>query len=262
MPRQPLALGCCLFALGLLGGPSPVSGQFLIEPRYDDLDSSILSGEESALVDPEPLAPLEASPHAAEPTPAERPESDESADAASDSANDEGDEDEDEDAEEIATPVTAGYGAQSVATYDTQTGGWLPDYNQTSTSWMRELEPPAGLIECTCDGVQPGPRVRVWRSLVKPTDPSIDQRCVACVKEPCLGYETVEEEYRAVLYRCFESTEPFKRGGCEAGQWFEETGDKRIRKLHPCEIKVPVKYQKPVVKYRDVYYYIRCDNGN
>ena len=159
-----------------------------------------------------------------------------------------------------ATEVTANYAAQPVATYDTRTGGWLPDCNATSSGWMPEIEPPAGLIDCTCDGQARGPRCRLWRSYVKPADPSVDQRCVVCVKEPCIGYETIEEEERAVIYRCFQSSEPFRRHGCEGGQWYEEKGAKRIRKLHPCEIKVPIKYQKPVVKYRDVYYYIQCDH--
>ncbi|MEM8865286.1 MAG: hypothetical protein AAGF31_07020 [Planctomycetota bacterium] len=155
-----------------------------------------------------------------------------------------------------ATSVTA---AQPVGSYDGQTHTWLPNCNLQSSGWMQELEVPAGLIDCTCNGKAPGPRYRVWRSFVKPTDPSIDPRCVVCVKEPCLDYETVEEEYRVVIHRCFESTEPFKHTGCEGGHCYEAKGTTKLRKLHPCEAKVPVKYQKPVVRYRDVYYYIQCD---
>ncbi|MEM6329810.1 MAG: hypothetical protein AAF790_06130, partial [Planctomycetota bacterium] len=160
-----------------------------------------------------------------------------------------------------AERVTAKYAAQPVATYDQRTGGWLPSCDATSSAWMPEIEPPPAYINCACDGQAPGPRCRLWRSYAKPMDPTIDQRCVVCVKEPCIGYETVEVEERAVLYRCFESSEPFRRGGCEGGQCYEEKGSKRLRKLHPCEIRVPLKYERPVVKYRDVYYYIQCDRS-
>jgi len=163
--------------------------------------------------------------------------------------------------EVIATPVSAAQPIASpepVATYDTRTGTWLPDCNSQPGGWQRELEIPPHLIDCSCDGATRA-GCRIWRSFVKPTDPSVDQKCVACVKEPCLSYETVDETLRAVVHRCFETSEPFKHHGCEAGAWFEAKGTKRVRKLHPCEVKVPVRYQKPVITYRDVYYYIQCD---
>ena len=157
--------------------------------------------------------------------------------------------------EVVATPASA---AQPVATYDTRTGTWLPDCDSQPGGWQPELEIPANLIDCSCDGATRS-GCRIWRSFVKPTDPAVDQKCVACVKEPCLSYEPVEETLRAVVYRCFETSEPFKHHGCEAGSWFEAKGTKRIRKLQPCEVKVPIKYRKPVITYRNVYYYIQCD---
>lgn len=135
---------------------------------------------------------------------------------------------------------------------------WLPDANLQAGGWMREIDVPPGLIDCTCEGQLPGPRRPVWRSLNKPTSPQIDPRCVVCVKEPYLDYETVTEEHRVVIHRCFESSEPFKHRGCEAGHCYEAKGTTTLRKLHTCEAKVPVKYLKPVVRYRDVYYYIPC----
>lgn len=135
---------------------------------------------------------------------------------------------------------------------------WLPDASLQAGGWMREIDVPPGLIDCTCGGQLPGPRCAVWRSLNKPTDPRIDPRCVVCVKEPYLDYETVTEEHRVIIHRCFESSEPFKHRGCEAGHCYEAKGTTTLRKLHTCEAKVPVKYLKPVVRHRDVYYYIPC----
>lgn len=150
---------------------------------------------------------------------------------------------------------------QSVAEFDYATGSWLPARDQASQGWQSELQVPQQLIDCNCDGRVPGRACRVWRSYVKPTDPSVDQKCVACVKEPCIDYETVEEMQQAVVYRCFETEEPFVQEGCESGEWFHKKGTKRLRKLYPCKVKVPIKYQKPVVSYRDVWYYIQCDSA-
>lgn len=167
--------------------------------------------------------------------------------------------DEAADISEAAKKITA-Y-KQPVADYDYATGSWLPARDQAASGWMRELAVPQQLIDCTCNGRVPGRACRIWRSYVKPTDPSVDQNCVACVKEPCMDYETVEEVQEAVVYRCFENEEPFEQEGCESGEWFHKKGTKRIRKLYPCKVKVPIKYQKPVVTYRDVWYYIQCDSA-
>lgn len=167
--------------------------------------------------------------------------------------------------EELATPASsatdAGAATQAVATYDTTTGTWLPTKDEYTTGWMPELEIPPALIDCTCNGKLPGPRCRVWRSYAKPTDPSINQRCLVCVKEPYLAFDTVEEKLHVVINRCFETTEPFKHEGCEGGHWYQAKGSTKLRKLHPCDATVPVKYLKPVVRYRDVYYYIECDKS-
>lgn len=169
--------------------------------------------------------------------------------------------------EEIATPASEPADASSakrvtvaqpIASYDSRSGTWLPDRADRVSGWLPEIEVPSQLIDCTCNGQIPGPRCRVWRSFVKPTDPSLDPRCVVCVKEPYLDYQTVTEDLHVVIHRCFETSEPFNHKRCEGGQCLEAKGTTTLRKLHPCEAKVPVKYLKPIIRYRDVFYYIQC----
>lgn len=241
-------LACLLFAAVLVAGlPGDAAAQLLNQDDSElQLDNLFGGRPEPSAPASRPPAPTQPRPTFGAPTPADEP----AKEAAGESS-----------AEELEAPeprakrVTV---AQPVATYDTRTGTWLPDASDQASGWLPELEVPSNLIDCTCDGQLPGPRCRVWRSFVKPSDPSLNPRCVVCVKEPYLDYETVEEELHVVLQRCFETSEPFKHKGCEGGHWYEAKGTTKLRKLHSCEAKAPVKYLKPVVRYRDVYYYIQC----
>jgi hypothetical protein len=136
---------------------------------------------------------------------------------------------------------------------------WLPLCDDAPSGWLPELAIPPGCLDCTCDGKLPGKPCQVWRSFQRPTHPSIDPDCVACVKEPCLGYEKVHYTTEAVVQKCFVSEAPFKDKECADGRCIEKSGTKIVKQLHPCKTQVKLFYWKPIVEYRDVYYYISCE---
>ena len=49
---------------------------------------------------------------------------------------------------------------------------------------------------------------------------------------------------------------------CADGRCIETRGTKTVKQLHPCKARVKLFYWKPVVEYRDVYYYINCEPCN
>lgn len=155
--------------------------------------------------------------------------------------------------------------AQQVLGYNAANNPWLPVCTDQPQGWLPELPIPQQLLDCKCDGVSPGRPCRIWRSLQKPTHASVDKECVVCVKEPCLGYKKECYEVEAVVQKCFEHDEPFCDEACEEGRWIQKKGTKVVRQLHPCKAKVKLFYWKPVVEYRDVYYYIsseRCHDAD
>lgn len=149
--------------------------------------------------------------------------------------------------------------ASRLVQYNSIENPWLPVEGSEPQGWLAELQVPENLLNCKCDGKVPGECCRVWRSFQKPTHPSIDQECVSCVKEPYLSYTKVHYTVDAVVEKCFESKQPFCDKGCEDGRCIERRGTKTVRQLQPCTASVKLFYWKPIVKYRDVYYYINCE---
>lgn len=152
--------------------------------------------------------------------------------------------------------------ASRLVEYNAMQNPWLPVRGEEPFGWLEELAVPPGCLDCTCDGKSPGEACRVWRSFQKPTHPAIDQDCVVCVKEPVLGY--VKEHYTtdAVVQKCFVSEKCFTDKECADGRCIETRGTKTVKQLHPCKARVKLFYWKPVVEYRDVYYYINCEPCN
>ncbi|TWT85195.1 hypothetical protein Pla123a_00010 [Posidoniimonas polymericola] len=152
--------------------------------------------------------------------------------------------------------------ASRLVEYNAVENPWLPIRGQEPIGWLEELAVPPGCLDCTCDGKTPGEACKVWRSFQKPTHPDIAQDCVVCVKEPVLGY--VKEHYTtdAVVQKCFVSEKEFTDKQCADGRCIETRGTKIVKQLHPCKAKVKLFYWKPVVEYRDVYYYINCEPCN
>lgn len=167
--------------------------------------------------------------------------------------------------EELAVPDSAAATdpdpaeASRLVQYNASQNPWLPTCDEELPGWLPELPVPPQCLDCKCDGATPGKACQVWRSFQKPTHPSIDQDCVVCVKEPCLGYEKVHHTVDAVVQKCFESQEKFCDRECADGRCIEKEGMKTVKQLHPCTAKVKLFYWKPVIKYRDVYYYINCE---
>ncbi len=149
--------------------------------------------------------------------------------------------------------------ASRLVEYNSIENPWLPLGDDAPSGWLPELPIPPGCLDCTCDGKLPGKPCQLWRSFQRPTHPSIDQDCVACVKEPCLGYEKVHYTTEAVVQKCFVSEAPFKDKECADGRCIEKQGTKTVKQLHPCKTQVKLYYWKPIVEYRDVYYYISCE---
>lgn len=140
--------------------------------------------------------------------------------------------------------------------FNGQFNPWIPYGPQTQRGRMAELPIPPQFLNCRCKGATPGAPCRVYRYFEKPTD--VDEKCLVCVKEPYLDCQPVEEKTEAVVYKCFETSEPFTDEGCEAGKWYKSSGSKQIRQLYPCNVAVVLRYKKPIVRYRDVWYYIDC----
>ncbi|TWT32262.1 hypothetical protein KOR34_40240 [Posidoniimonas corsicana] len=152
--------------------------------------------------------------------------------------------------------------ASRLVQYNSIQNPWLPLCDDEPHGWIEELAVPPSCLDCTCHGKSPGEACKVWRSFQKPTHPDIDQDCVVCVKEPCLGY--VKEHYTtdAVVQKCFVSEKCFTDKECADGRCIETRGTKTVKQLYPCKAKVKLYYLKPVVQYRDVYYYINCEPCN
>lgn len=174
----------------------------------------------------------------------------------------------DNEAEELAAPRSDAASdmdeaeASRLVNYNSMQNPWLPICDQDIPGWQPELPIPLACLDCECDGKLPGEACTLWRSFQKPTHPSIDQQCVVCVKEPCLGYEKAHYTVDAVVQKCFEHQECFRDKECADGRCIEKEGTKTVKQLHPCKAKVKLMYWKPIVKYRDVYYYINCEPCN
>lgn len=172
-----------------------------------------------------------------------------------------------EKAEELATPEgaaavpTEGEASRLVG-YNALQNPWLPIGGEEPEGWMPELPIPPACLDCKCNGKLPGKPCQVWRSFQRPTHPSIDQECVICVKEPCLGYKKVHDTTEAVVQKCFISEQDYTDKECSDGRCIETRGTKIVKQLSPCKTQVKLFYWKPVVEYRDVYYYINCEPCN
>lgn len=166
----------------------------------------------------------------------------------------------------IATPANMQNQFQQQPTYapqqqqqPPQNGNFGPavtGYDGNLPVAMPPLNIPSTALKC-CQEDNLGRTCEVDRYLNKPTH--LDPNCLVCVKEPYIDTETVKEQTEVVIQRCFEAKVPFKQDGCEDGTWYKKEGDKIIRRLRPCTTTVNLSYEKQVVKYRDVWYHVRCD---
>lgn len=110
-----------------------------------------------------------------------------------------------------------------------------------------------------CEGNEAGKMCQFDRYLKYPSHLSKKElECVVCLKEPYTVMVPVKEQAEVVLFRCFKTEQPFEYAGCEDGTCFYKKGDKELRRMRPCTITVDLNYEKKVVRYRDVWYHVRC----
>ena len=89
-------------------------------------------------------------------------------------------------------------------------------------------------------------------------DPCCDPHCLVCVKEPFLCQKSVMEEAEVVFFRCLKYTKPFCDARCEDQRCIQETGQRTVKKLEPCTVKVKFPCKKTVIDYRTVWICIKC----
>jgi len=92
-------------------------------------------------------------------------------------------------------------------------------------------------------------------------DAGCDPECLVCVKEPFICTKIVMDSAEVVFFRCYERTIPFNDKRCEDQRCIQEVGERTVKKLEPCTVKINFPCKKTVIDYREVWICIKCKDN-